>query len=180
MKMSRPKFLKKRVYAFSFDLFLVALISKMVIYTYLNFMSSFFVQMPFIIQSKINQGIPTVHALTLMTTFWAYFFFSYYLAEGRTPGKIIFSLKVQSNDHHEADLSFKESFLRTLGYFLCYMSGVVLFLLPFFNRSSKGLGDWISNSHVLDFEDYLASKEESNIIFLPPPKKAEEEEKKAA
>lgn len=141
--------LKKRTYAFTLDLFFIALINRVVMYTYINFLETFFYQLPISFQINVNSQIAKVNGLSMMVIFWGYFVFSYYMGEGRTPAKMLFGLKVHTANNLETSLSFKASVLRTAAYFICCFTGLFLIAIPFLRRDKKGLPDWISATHVM-------------------------------
>ncbi|MCO4794728.1 MAG: RDD family protein [Bacteriovoracaceae bacterium] len=145
-------FMRKRVYATTLDLFFVGLINKALMFTYLNFMKSFYYQLPFSFQYKLENGIVNISTLSLFVVFWGYFMMSYYWGEGRTPGKMLFGLKVHSMNfkyHGQYHLTLAESFKRTAGYFFCYLSFGLLYGIAFLTPDRKGLPDWFSNTMVV-------------------------------
>lgn len=48
----------------------------------------------------------------------------------------------------------KESFNRTLGYFICYITGSFLFIIPFLRQDNKGIPDWLGQTKVISEEEY--------------------------
>lgn len=152
---SDPIILKKRTYAFTLDLFFIAVINKAIMYTYINFLETFFYQLPISFQMNINGQLAKANGISIMIIFWGYFVLSYYMGEGKTPAKMLFGLKVHSPHSSDNHLSFKASVLRTSAYFICCFTGVFLIAIPFLRRDKKGLPDWFSNTHVVT-EDEIA------------------------
>tara|TARA_R110002049_G_scaffold237190_5_gene410281 strand:- start:146 stop:694 length:549 start_codon:yes stop_codon:yes gene_type:complete len=145
---------KHRVYAFTFDMFMVGMTSKLIMLTYRSFFTSFFYQLKYHVQQSVVAGLPVVHLSVLMAVFFSYFFISYYTSEGKTLGKMIFGLRVYSPAKPEIHLSLAESAKRSLGYLVCYVTGLFLFALPLFRKDQKGVPDFFSNTEVV-FEDFF-------------------------
>lgn len=150
--------LKRRTYAFTLDLFAVALINKGILIAYTNFLQSFFYQLPIHAQQSIIGEIPKASFFTLTAVFFSYFLMSFYLGEGKTPGKLFFGLRVYSPKKLQDTLTLKESSLRSLGYFLCYATGLFLFLAPFMRKDRKGVPDWFSGTQTISEERFLLLK----------------------
>ena len=148
-------FMKKRVYATTLDLFLIGLINKAMLFTYLKFMKSFYYQLPFSLQYRLESGLVSISMLSLFVVFWGYFMLSNYWGEGRTPGKILFGLKVHSPSfkyHGQYHLTLYEAFARTAGYFFCYASFGLLYGIAFITPDRKGIPDWFSGTQVVTDE----------------------------
>ncbi len=125
-------------------------------FTYVNFVKAFFYQLPLVTRENVADKLSAVNLLNFLVVFCGYFLLSYYLSEGKTPGKIIFNLKVQCPHTHSDQLSLKTSVLRTLGYFITIPTGFTLLLIPYFRRDAKGIPDWLSDSFVMNAdEEYL-------------------------
>ncbi len=105
-------------------------------------------------QFMLTSQMHKVELSVISVVFFGYFFLSYYMGNGKTPGKILFRLRVVPTDNPTELLSLATSFKRTVGYFFCYITGFVLFALPYFNKSREGLPDIFSSSQVLTEETY--------------------------
>ena len=150
-----PTLLKKRIYSFTTDLFFVALINKGLMFTYMSFLKTYFYQITLKTQLLLETKMVQVHSLSLLIVFWGYFMMSYYWGEGKTPGKLLFGLKVYSPDFKntgEFHLTLKESFSRTMGYFICYLPFGALFGISLFTKDQKGIPDWLSHTMVVSDE----------------------------
>lgn len=163
----RQLLFRHRVYAFTFDMFMVGLTSKLVMLTYTNFLKNFFHQLRYQVQESIASGLPIIHFSVLMTVYFSYFFLSYYTSEGKTLGKMIFGLRVYSPAKPQMQLELGESFRRTLGYLFCYATGLFLFALPMLRKDRRGLPDFFSNTEVV-FEEFfeahiLSKKDQADI-----------------
>lgn len=150
-----PTILKKRIYSFTTDLFFIALINKGLMFTYMSFLKTYFYQIPLRTQMILENKMDHVHSLSMLIVFWGYFMMSYYWGDGKTPGKIVFGLKVYSPSFKhtgEVHLSLRESFARTMGYFLCYLPWGALFGISLFTKDHKGIPDWLSKTMVVSDE----------------------------
>lgn len=150
----KSQLFKNRIYAFTFDMFMVGLISKLVMFTYTSFLRSFFHQLRYQVQDTLASGLPAIHFSVLMTVFFSYFFVSFYTSEGKTLGKMMFGLRVYSPTQPRMALTLNESFKRTMGYLVCYATGLFLFALPLVRSDRRGLPDFFSKTEVV-FEDYF-------------------------
>jgi uncharacterized RDD family membrane protein YckC len=170
-KPSDEGLLKDRSYAFITDLFLIGIINRAIMFTYGNFVRTFFYQMPYSVQKSFNEQMVQATSLSFIVVFWGYFLLSYYLSEGRTPGKIIFHLKVQSPHTHEGHLSLKSCVLRTLGYFVALPSFFALLAIPFFRKDKKGIPDMLSNTFIMSIKEerYIDSlQDETGVAAVTP------------
>lgn len=111
-------------------------------------------------QYLLTSQMHKVELSVISVVFFGYFFLSYYMGNGKTPGKILFRLRVVPTDNPTQLLTLSESFKRTVGYFFCYITGFVLFALPYFNKNRDGLPDLFSSSQVLTEEQYKVAVRE--------------------
>ncbi len=161
----RKKILKKRMYAFILDLYAIVFLNKFMVYAWLGFVNSYISNIS-LFSSKssglVNSGATN---LSLPIVYTAYFFFFYYLGEGRTLGKMIFKLRVYSNGHRKEELSAKECFSRSIGYLMCNYLFFVPFALVYLKKDMKSIGDYISGTTVLTDEEYaiMDSLEETSV-----------------
>lgn len=146
MDKESKKILKKRTHAFLLDIVAITIITKTTLWTYGLFFKNFFSSIPPHFQNALLSKLPLLEVLVLLTIFWGYFTYCYYMMDGQSPGKVVFNLKVKN--YLNQPLTFKESLLRVFGYFLCYFSGAFLFLIPWFNKNQKGIPDWLSKTKV--------------------------------
>ncbi|MBT3236930.1 MAG: RDD family protein [Bdellovibrionales bacterium] len=163
---SKPSSLiKKRCYAFTTDLFLITIINKMIMVAYSNFLKTTFIHLSSHTQNRLIDGLLAVNFSILLLTFWGYFFLSYFLAEGQTPGKLIFNLRVYSkSDSSSLHLSIREGVGRTCGYFLCYIMGMILFAIPILRRDGRGLPDWFSGTFTEQADFQIATPTLQSVV----------------
>lgn len=171
---SDPKqLLKSRTYAFTLDLAFVLILNKAVTLSYTNFIRTIFYQLAPHTQQKILLSFEFVQFSTLWIVFWSYFVLSYYLGEGKTPGKMIFGIQTFSKKSNEG-LSLSQSLVRTMGHFVCMISGLFLFALPYLRKDQKSLADLFAETWV--------SKESSsqNLELVPVVIEEQEHQDRAA
>lgn len=146
-KKEKKSYLTKRAYAFSIDFFLIGLINKAVIFTYANFMKTNFFYIPPEKQMTLMGNLYQLHFPLLFFIFWGYFLSALYLGNGQTPGKVALHLRIIDKDGSQ-HLTMQECFMRTMGYFICVVSGFFLLALPYLTKDARGIPDWLSNTKV--------------------------------
>lgn len=187
--------LRRRTFSFFVDLFCVLLTTRLLMASYISYLKTFMYLMGEKTQYVLTSQMHKVEFSVITVVFFGYFFLSYYMGSGKTPGKILFRLRVVPTNSEEDLLSFTESIKRTAGYLFCYLTGFVLFAIPYFNKNRSGIPDMFSGSKVMTEEAYQAllkekkaevEKEElagtqmeldftaeivpaENIIYLPGP-----------
>ena len=156
--------LSKRFCAFITDLFILSFLKKGLILYYFYTLKQMLGNAP-LLQS--NKGILFIlfNFSIFLTLFFGYFVSFYFLAKGQTPGKFLFNLKVENqlNNNNDAPLTFSECVLRTLGYFVCYLSGAILFAIPIFNKKNRGIQDWVSGTKVRNLSLKILEKDNDEI-----------------
>lgn len=151
-----------RLYAFGIDLFLIGLTTRLLLFTYTSFFKRFAGGLNTITQFSVTDNINQIYLYVLFTVFWSYFILSYYLGRGQTPGKAALKLRVQSQEGDPYHLSFQEAFMRTLGYFLCYVVGSWPLAMALFRKDGKGIPDFFSQTQVLtesEYQEWLHNRE---------------------
>lgn len=182
-RLAKTSKIKLRVYAFFTDLFFIGLLQKVLVFSYVNFVNEVFHQVPLKVKANLLGSLSEMRIQTLVFTFFSYFLVSLYLGHGKTLGKTLFKLRVLSFEDDPAELSFMESFMRTLGYTTCYVTGalnpvlpLLLFGLPTLRKDRKGIPDFFSQTEVVtekEYEEFLMRKEEE---LLEAQKEVEVEE----
>ena len=148
--------LKRRVYAFWIDFFLITFLYKAFLYVYIDFIKKAILF--FQLKEMIFEYSFIVYFPLFSIIFCAYFLLSSFLSNGKTPGKGLLKLKIHSVDHR--DLSMMSCLLRALTTYICYLPMGLLLMIPFFSKNGRGLPDWVSGTHVcLDKEDYEDEKQ---------------------
>ncbi len=142
---AKRELLRKRTYAFTADIFLISIINKLLITTYINLLEVIMYHYPIHIQRSLILSLNSIQTITLIAIFSLYFFISYSFGNGQTPGKAIFNIYVKGKNEK---LTTWECLSRTFGYFLCYALGLILYLVPFFRKDRRGIPDFISQTNV--------------------------------
>jgi len=149
-KLPKKKELRKsRTYAFILDLYAIVLLTNFICFSWMTFVNKFISNMALTDRSMSKLLFSGTYNLSLAIIFTSYFFFSYYLADGRTIGKMLFKLKVCANHDRKRTLSAKESLSRSVGYLFCNFLFFIPFVTIYFRKDSKSIADYISNTHVL-------------------------------
>lgn len=149
----KENLLKKRIGAFSIDLFAVIFATKGMLVSYSLFIKKFALPVYMQAQSDWFNAYNKMEVSALLITFISYFFLCLYLSQGKTLGKTIMGLKVIAKNN-PGELYWWEAFARSFSYLTCYMTGLFLFMIPVLNPSQKGLPDWISGTQVISDEEW--------------------------
>lgn len=145
----RPEALfHKRVSAFTIDIIAILLSTKLLVLSYSLFIKNFAYPLAYSLRFELPRLEAYLDAITLLGLYGCYFFLSIYLSQGKTLGKSLLGLRVISKEQPGV-IEWWQALSRTIGYYACYFSGLVLFLLPLTNRSQFGLSDWISSTQVI-------------------------------
>lgn len=163
--------LRRRVFSFFVDLFCILLTSKLLMASYLSYLNTFMYIMGDKSQYLLSSQLHKVEFSIITVVFFGYFFLSYYLGNGKTPGKVLFKLKVVPISNPIELLSFTQSLKRAICYVFCYLTGFILFAIPFFTKSRSGVPEMFSKSEVLTEDQFkvivqsIKSKEiEQNLV----------------
>lgn len=138
--------LKKRVYAFTADLFIIVVANYFLMASFTNFIKTVFFHLPLRAQLFFVHKLGMMTSVSLMSLTFAYFSIFYFVTNGRTMGKTLFGLKVISLT---GELSLKQSMQRSIAYFTCAMFGSFLFALSFIRKDDKSLADIFSGTNVV-------------------------------
>lgn len=169
-KIQKNMILKKRVYAFCVDLYVIVGIKLMITFAYTSFFKSFFFQLPQQKQQRLLDSLMIVDLSVTPIIFFSYFLLSYYSGEGKSLGKLFFKLTVAQNELEKDYLpTFRQALLRTIGYMSCYLSLGTLFFVPFFRNDRRGIPDMLSGTKVYsDHEIYLQFVEKESPAEVIP------------
>lgn len=163
--------LKKRVQAFTADMFIIVLSNYALMTAFTQFVKTVFFHFPFKAQLFLIHKLNTIHSVTLLSLMFSYFSVFYFVTNGKTFGKMLLGLKVQSENE---EMTLTESMKRSITYIFCSMTGSFLFSLPYFRKDHRSLADIISNTTVVLDEEKVA------VVKLVEEVKEESEEKEAA
>lgn len=138
--------LKKRVQAFTIDMFIIVLANYALITSYTQFIKTVFFHFPLKAQLFFVQKLNTINSVTLLSLMFSYFSIFYFSTNGKTFGKMLLGLKVKSS-HDE--MTLPEAMKRSISYIVCAMTGSFLFYLPYIRKDNKSLADLFSKTSVI-------------------------------
>lgn len=172
--------LKKRVNAFTLDLFIVVAMNYFFMAAFTDFLKIVFFHFPITTQLFLVHKFKFVHSISTLSIMFAYFSIFYFTTNGQTMGKMVLGLKVTSKNQ---ELTLKESMIRAASYIGCVWFASLPFLVSFFRKDQKGVACIFSNTKVvlaeeahkehqtefqLSLMDYVAPEiEEAQVTELP-------------
>ncbi len=165
--------LKKRVYALTTDLAIVAVANYFMVAAANRFIQTVFFHFPVKFQLLLIDKMEVFTSISLMSFTFAYFSLFYFMTNGHTMGKSLFGIRVQNVDGSE--LTLNQSMARSLAYFTCAMTGSFLFALSFIRKDEKSLADVFSNSTVVFESAAKVSGTEFQLTLVDEIAKKEEE-----
>lgn len=169
------KLLWKRVCAFFLDISFFGFIKISFISSYMVFMRKYFTHLPGTAKIEILDSLGRLELPLTLTLFFGYFFTSLWLTNGRTFGKWVMGLRTIPNQFKNQPFkknliwNYQTLLTRTLGYFVCYLSGMSLFAINFFRADTKGVADLISSSTTLEEEvinKILVESQRNNLWYI--------------
>lgn len=178
IKKAHSPILLKRCAAFATDLFLVAVLNNLILLGMQSFLRSFFYQLSPASQISLQQNILNVASASFLVVFTCYFMLSYFLGEGKTPGKHFFGLHVLSSKFitdGEYNLKFKEAMGRVLGHLICLVF-IFPLLLPLFDNKRRGLADILSKTSIIPQDEMMAFEKEYRDLLVKKKKQVEGQE----
>ena len=137
--------LKKRTFAFFLDFATITFLFKGILYAYSNFLIEI-TDISIEIQNEMLTDMYLIEFPIFTIIFCSYFALSYYMSDGKTPGKVLFNLKITTND--KTRLGLRHCILRSFGYYLCYLPMAMLFIIPYLRSDKRGIPDWLSGTSV--------------------------------
>ncbi|MBT3586486.1 MAG: RDD family protein [Halobacteriovoraceae bacterium] len=162
--------IRKRVWAFAIDLSLVLVTHKLIQLCYVYYVGNYLMAFDGPLKSLLAGNLGKIETFSTFIVFWCYFLGSYYLYGGRSVGKILFGLKVQSMTNPKQEhLSFQEVMMRSWGYFFCLQFFYLPFLACFLRRDQRGLQDWMSKTHIVNEAEWEKFAAEDTAIPMPMP-----------
>jgi len=154
--------LRKRLYSFAFDILFIFILNKGLMSAYFKALEQYYP----LDQRLYNQALalyPFVQFSLFTSLFFGYFIWTQYTWNGKTLGAIINNIKVKEDN--KKLISLKHICLRTLGTFICYLSGLILFIPIYFSKDNKGLSDWMSSTHIVRDEEMATLELYTNESF---------------
>lgn len=169
--------LKKRVQAFTADMFIIVVTNYALTTAFTRFLKTVFFHFPIKTQLFLIHKFNMINSVTQLSIMFSYFSIFYFVTNGKTFGKMLLGLSVQSP---AGEMTLFESMKRSFSYILCAMTGSFLFALPFLRKDQRSLADIISKTTVISDEEKAKVKVKLEIVEPPPLPAEEVTEKKAA
>lgn len=161
-KLSKPEtHLVRRIFSFGIDLLTIMVLKSSIHVAYAVFINELMSPLSFQKKQALINGSMPLHLMTFMAIYFTYFFYTSFILNGKTLGKMAMNLTVISEhfiyNREETDyhLSLKECARRAFGYLFCFMSFGIFFIFNFSSEDKRGLADYISGSRTVS-DDWLA------------------------
>lgn len=156
--------LKKRVQAFTVDMFVIILANYTLMTSVTQFIKTVFFHFPFKAQLFLINKLNTINSVTLLSLMFSYFSIFYFVTNGKTFGKMLLGLRVKSSSE---EMTLPEAMKRSLSYIVCAMTGSFLFSLPYFRKDQKSLADIFSKTSVTLDEEKVELQLVEEVAELP-------------
>lgn len=159
---------QRRIYSFLVDFATIMVINTAIHTSYALFVSEFYASLNLQVKSQLLGGNFGLQAGVFMMAYMTYFFYSMFILDGQTLGKMIFKIHtIDDNYIFEEDekaykLGFRQSFRRAFGYLTCYLSFGTFFIFSILSEDKRGVPDYLSGSRTVSsewFEGMKAYKE---------------------
>tara|TARA_Y100000385_G_C12893300_1_gene550974 strand:+ start:214 stop:864 length:651 start_codon:yes stop_codon:yes gene_type:complete len=157
-KIEKDKITQKRIYSFMIDFSIVMLVNTAVHVAYSLFVKNFMFVLNMKQQSYLTSNNLPVQLSIFMLIYTTYFFYSMYVLNGQTVGKMVYKLTT-INDSFAFDeevkdhtLSLSQAWRRTFGYLACYFSFGTFFLFSFMSEDKRGAPDYFSQTRTVSNE----------------------------
>jgi uncharacterized RDD family membrane protein YckC len=161
--------LKKRVQAFTADMFIIILTNFALMTSFTQFIKTVFFHFPFKAQLFLVHKLNMINSVTLLSIMFSYFSIFYFVTNGKTFGKMLVGLTVHSSSE---EMTLIESMKRSIAYIICAMTGSFLFAIPYFRKDKRSLADIFSGTSVSVDSEKLNVQLEATI----PAEQFEEDE----
>lgn len=154
-KIENDKITQKRIYSFLIDFSVVMLMNAAVHVSYSLFVKNFMFVLNMKQQSYLISNNLPVQISIFMLIYTTYFFYSMFVLNGQTVGKMVYKLKAVSDDfifdeeNMQYDLSASQAWRRTFGYLACYLSFGTFFLFSFMSEDKRGAPDYFSQTRTV-------------------------------
>jgi uncharacterized RDD family membrane protein YckC len=138
--------LRKRLYSFTFDILIIFILNKGLMGLYFKTLEQHYP----LNQRLYDQALeiyPFIQFSLFTCLFFGYFIWAQYVWDGKTIGTHLNKIKVVNSNKKIPALG--QISLRTLGTFICYISGLILFIPIAFTKDNKGLADWMSSTYII-------------------------------
>jgi uncharacterized RDD family membrane protein YckC len=163
MDLTEPQsHLFKRIISFGVDILAISLLKISLHGAYAVFINQFFSPLNAQQRAELINGNILLHAVIFVAIYTAYFLYTSFVLDGKTLGKMTMGLRVvdegfiQDADQMTYNISLQNSFRRSMGYLLCYLSFGTFFVFNFSSEDKRGLPDYLSSSRTVS-DDWLAN-----------------------
>jgi uncharacterized RDD family membrane protein YckC len=167
-KIQNDKIMQRRVYSFITDFSVVMLLNTAVHVSYSVFVKNFMFVLNIKQQGHLIANNLPVQLSIFMLIYTTYFFYSMFVLNGQSVGKMVFKLKTVTDnfifEENQKDFtpSASQAWRRTFGYIACYLSFGTFFLFSFMSEDKRGVPDYFSQTRTVSnewLEGMIAYKE---------------------
>lgn len=155
---AKEKITQRRIYSFLVDLSAIMVINTAIHTSYALFINEYYS----ILHPQVKTGLLTgnfgIQAGVFILAYMTYFFYSLYILNGKSLGKMVFKLQTIDDNfifsHEEKSFSIgpRQAFRRTFGYLSCYLSFGTFFIFSLLSEDKRGLPDYFSSSRTVSLE----------------------------
>lgn len=157
-KIENDNITQKRIYSFMIDFSIIMLLNTATHVAYSLFVSNFMFVLNMKQQNYLTSQNMPVQLAIFMLIYTTYFFYSMYILNGQTVGKIVYKLTtVADNFVFDEDVkdhtpTLSQAWRRTFGYLTCYFSFGTFFLFSFMSEDKRGAPDYFSQTRTVSNE----------------------------
>ena len=157
-KIEDDKILQRRFYSFIVDFCIIMLLNTAISVSYSIFIKNFFYLLNIEQQTYLTSSNFMVQISIFMLVYTTYFFYSMYVLNGQTVGKMTFKLTtikdsfIFGENTIEFAPTLSEAWRRTVAYLTCYLSFGTFFILTFMSEDKRGLPDYFSSTRTVSNE----------------------------
>jgi len=162
--LSKESITQKRIYSFMVDFAFIMVMNTAVHTSYSIFVNEFYAPISSTLKTQLMQTNSGLQVGVFMLLYMSYFFYSMYVLNGKTLGKMVFKLKTVSNDYIyeedelESNLEIRQSFRRSFGYLTYFLSFGTFFIFSLLSEDKRGIPDYFSGTRTVSNEWYEAMK----------------------
>jgi uncharacterized RDD family membrane protein YckC len=149
---------QRRIYSFLVDFSTIMVINTAIHTSYALFVSEFYSALNIKVKSQLIMGNFGIQAGVFLMAYMTYFFYSMFVLNGQTFGKMFFKLHtiddnyIFEEDSNEYVLGARQAFRRSFGYLTCYLSFGSFFVFSLLSEDKRGIPDYFSNSRTVSHE----------------------------
>lgn len=164
ISLTKENITQKRIYSFMVDFAFIMVMNAAVHTSYSVFVSEYYAPISRSLRHQLIQTNSGLQVGVFMLLYMSYFFYSMFVLNGKTFGKMVFKLKTVTNDYifdedeKESTLGVRQSFRRSFGYLTYFLSFGTFFIFSILSEDRRGIPDYFSNSRTVSNEWYQAMK----------------------